>query len=234
MLTNNQVNYIDALLKEEGIRFQPVKEELLDHICCMVEEHISADCPFHIAVEKSFSEFQENELEQLQKQSIYLFTYKKRIMKIISFVALGLMLSVSTFWFLLNEPPSINPLTGNYEISSGFGKRLHPIMKKMKQHKGVDFKAPMGTPVVATSAGVIEKVVLKNVGYGNHIVIKHDDQYATLYAQLSRVNVEKGESVKKGQVIGAVGSSGTSTAPHLHYEVIKDGKHVDPKTYLIP
>jgi murein DD-endopeptidase MepM/ murein hydrolase activator NlpD len=236
-LTEQQVIYIQQHLKDEGLSYEPLKDEILDHLCCMTEAKMQLGNSFHNAVKIAFSNFQKEEITAIQKQIIYSSTRKKQIMKVTSFFTLGFLLTFSTvYWGFLQDPPTINPLKGDYEISSGFGMRPHPIQKTEKMHKGIDFKAPKGTPVVATADGVVVKAKFKEAGYGygKHIIIKHDDHYKTLYAQLSEMDVKEGDVVKKGQIIGKVGSSGQSTAPHLHYEVIKDGKHQDPEGFLHP
>ena len=236
-LTSQQVTYIEQYLENEGLFYEPLKEELLDHLCCMTEANMELGNTFHNAVQESFSKFQKEEIDSIQKQIKYSLTRKMRIMKVTSFFTLGILLTFSTiYWAFLQDPPSINPLQGNYEITSEFGMRHHPIQNTKKMHKGVDFKAPIGTPVVATADGVVvtAKFTKAGYGYGKHIVIKHDDHYKTLYAQLSEMDVAEGDVVKKGQIIGKVGSSGQSTAPHLHYEVIKDGTPQDPESYLRP
>ncbi|MFT7269424.1 MAG: beta-lactamase regulating signal transducer with metallopeptidase domain [Roseivirga sp.] len=129
--------------------------------------------------------------------------------------------------------PELHPL-GNFKFShtsATFGMRKDPVTKEDKTHKGVDFSAKTGTLVIATASGTVEKVESLKTGYGKYIQIKHDGQYQTLYAQLNEINVEVGDKVEKGQLIGKVGSTGHSTGPHLHYEVIKDGKRVDPRDY---
>ena len=128
------------------------------------------------------------------------------------------------------EPPSIRPISGNYSIVADFGHRFHPVLKEPKMHTGIDIKAPIGTPVVATSDGIIIKAE-HGKSYGNYIIIKHDDEYETRYAHLSQLKVKSGERISKGSVIGLVGNTGMSTAPHLHYEVIKNGEKVNPKDY---
>ncbi|PLX25588.1 MAG: hypothetical protein C0599_00400 [Salinivirgaceae bacterium] len=132
--------------------------------------------------------------------------------------------------------PSIKPIKDNQivKISSGYGMRIHPITKEMKKHNGVDFVAKMGTPVIATADGrVIEKTFKEQgKGYGRYIAIQHDNVYVSVYTQLSGFNVEVGDNVKKGDVIGYVGSSGISTGPHLHYEVHKNGERVNPADYF--
>lgn len=125
----------------------------------------------------------------------------------------------------------INPLSGDYRISSKFGNRKHPIRGKIAFHKGVDYAAKLGTPIHATAEGVIEYIG-NNGGYGKYIRIKHTNEYSTCYAHISRFNnnLKLGSKVKQGQVIAYVGSTGAATGPHLHYEVIYKGKHIDPLT----
>ncbi|MEM6262346.1 MAG: peptidoglycan DD-metalloendopeptidase family protein [Bacteroidota bacterium] len=142
----------------------------------------------------------------------------------------------------LLEVPTIYPLAKPDDeilIGSPFGMRFHPVHHVNKMHKGLDFVAPKGTPVLATASGEVEKAVYQGnkEGYGRHIVIKHDEayegeQYSTLYAHLSSLRVKQGEYVMQGDTIGFSGNTGTSTAPHLHYEVHLNGDHVDPLEYL--
>lgn len=114
-------------------------------------------------------------------------------------------------------------------ISSGYGKRRHPILGYTKMHKGTDFAAPTGTPIYAAGEGTVVFKGRKG-GYGNYIKIKHNDTYSTAYAHMHRYGkgIRKGHKVKQGQIIGYVGSTGRSTGPHLHYEVIKHGRQVNP------
>jgi len=117
----------------------------------------------------------------------------------------------------------------NARISSGFGMRYHPILKKNKLHKGVDYAAKIGTPILAAGNGVVQ-VVRYGGGYGKYLAIKHDHQYSTLYAHMSRfkTGIQSGKKVKKGDVIGYVGNTGNSTGAHLHYEIRRYGKAIDP------
>lgn len=126
--------------------------------------------------------------------------------------------------------PAIQPVSNKElkRLSSGFGMRIHPILKVRKMHPGVDFSAPKGTPVYATGDGVIKKVRSSFGGYGKQIEVDHGYGYITKYAHLSAFNVKKGQKVKRGECIGYVGSSGRSTAPHLHYEVHKEKKKINP------
>jgi murein DD-endopeptidase MepM/ murein hydrolase activator NlpD len=102
----------------------------------------------------------------------------------------------------------------------------------MKMHTGIDFTAKIGTEIFATGDGIVTTAIKSRTGYGNHVVIKHGFGYQTLYAHLNRIDVRVGQKIKRGNTIGSVGNTGTSTAPHLHYEVIQNGKKVDPINFF--
>lgn len=131
---------------------------------------------------------------------------------------------------LIASIPAIQPVSnkGLSMVASGFGYRIDPIYRVPRMHTGLDFAAPRGTPVFATGDGIIIEAKTTYGGYGNEIVISHGYGYQTLYAHLSGFNVRSGQKVKRGDKIGYVGSTGKSTAPHLHYEVIKNGYKVNP------
>jgi murein DD-endopeptidase MepM/ murein hydrolase activator NlpD len=130
--------------------------------------------------------------------------------------------------------PAIQPVKNKElkRIASGYGRRIDPYYKKPKFHYGVDFSAPKGTPIYATGDGRVAKTKRSRRGFGNHIVIDHGYGYESLYAHMTKYTVRKGQKVKRGDVIGYVGSTGKSTAPHLHYEVHKDGKKINPAYYF--
>ncbi len=131
---------------------------------------------------------------------------------------------------LLSAIPSIQPIRNEdlTRIASGYGYRTDPFNKKRKMHWGMDFTAPRNTPIYAASEGLVKRADSRSAGYGKHIRIDHGFGYLTLYAHLNKYNVRVGQRVKKGDVIGFVGSTGRSQAPHLHYEVFKDGKRLNP------
>jgi murein DD-endopeptidase MepM/ murein hydrolase activator NlpD len=135
---------------------------------------------------------------------------------------------------LLGAIPAIQPISNKEltRLASGFGMRIHPIYKVKKMHTGIDFTAPRGTPIYSTGDGVVEEVRIEFGGYGRQVIINHGFGYKTLYAHMEEFNVKVGDKVKRGDCIGYVGNSGLSTAPHLHYEVIKDGKRVNPVHYF--
>ena len=126
--------------------------------------------------------------------------------------------------------PSRNPLDGA-RLSSGYGSRIHPVLGGRRGHKGIDLAAPTGTPIYATADGVVSKAKWFS-SYGLYVSIEHGGKLQTRYAHMSRLNVADGQRVKKGDVIGFVGSTGRSTGPHLHYEVRVDGVAVNPAPYM--
>ncbi len=130
--------------------------------------------------------------------------------------------------------PAIQPISNKdlTRTASGWGYRIHPIYKIRKFHYGMDFTAPTGTEIYATADGTVSYVERSRRGYGNHIIIDHGYGYQTLYGHMNDFNnIWKGKKVKRGDVIGYVGSTGLSTAPHLHYEVHMNGKKVNPVNY---
>jgi murein DD-endopeptidase MepM/ murein hydrolase activator NlpD len=134
--------------------------------------------------------------------------------------------------------PSIKPvredkLARKIYALSGFGRRLHPVHKVWKMHYGIDFTAKQGTPIQSTGDGVVYRVENKRSGYGKNVVIDHGYGFKTLYAHMYKIDVKVGEKVKKGQQIGLVGTTGTSTAPHCHYEVWLNGNKVNPIHYVM-
>jgi murein DD-endopeptidase MepM/ murein hydrolase activator NlpD len=130
---------------------------------------------------------------------------------------------------MLASLPAIQPVDKRRcTIVSGFGYRIHPVYKTLRMHTGIDFAAKTGTPIYATGDGVVIDPKGNESGYGNVVVINHGFGYQTLYGHMSKKAVTVGQRVKRGQLIGYVGSTGLSVAPHCHYEVIKNGKKIDP------
>ncbi|MEN8121463.1 MAG: M23 family metallopeptidase [Bacteroidota bacterium] len=130
--------------------------------------------------------------------------------------------------------PSIFPLYYNdlQKIGSGFGMRKHPILRRFKMHNGVDLVAKRGKRIMSTGKGIVTKAAF-SIGYGKHVKIDHGFGYVSVYAHMSKIKVKKGQRVKHGDIIGLVGNTGRSTGPHLHYEVWKNGKAVDPESFYI-
>jgi uncharacterized coiled-coil protein SlyX len=134
--------------------------------------------------------------------------------------------------------PSIKPiredkLKKKLGALSGYGIRLHPVHKVKKHHAGIDFTAPRGTAIIATGNGTVIRVENKGSGYGKNVIVDHGYGFTTLYAHMYSISVKKGDVLTKGQQLGTVGSTGTSTAPHLHYEVRVNGKAINPIDYVL-
>lgn len=135
---------------------------------------------------------------------------------------------------LLKAIPAIQPISNKNlnRIGGSFGYRVDPVYKDIRFHQGLDFTAPSGTPIYATADGVVQAAGFNTDGYGNKVVINHGYGYQTLYGHMVRVKAKVGQRIKRGEVIGYIGSTGKSTGPHCHYEVIKRGTKVDPVYYF--
>jgi len=134
---------------------------------------------------------------------------------------------------MLASIPAVQPIANDdlTQTASGFGWRMHPIHKIMKFHAGMDFTAKPGVPIHSTGDGVVTYAEYGTNGYGMHVIVDHGFGYQTLYAHMSRMEVRKGQRVKRGDVLGLVGNTGLSVGPHLHYEVHKGSQPVDPANY---
>lgn len=134
---------------------------------------------------------------------------------------------------LLKAIPAIQPVANEdlRRMASGYGMRLDPFTKVPKMHYGMDFTADIGTPIYATGDGVIIRADSKSSGFGRHIRIDHGYDYITIYGHLNKYNVRVGQKVKRGEIIGFVGNSGRSSGPHLHYEVHRGGRKLNPVNY---
>ncbi|HNY14524.1 MAG TPA: M23 family metallopeptidase [Bacteroidales bacterium] len=136
---------------------------------------------------------------------------------------------------MLESIPAIMPISNKdlTRTASGFGPRVHPIYKIIKFHAGMDFTAPTGSEIYVTGNGTIEAVNSSARGLGKHIIVDHGFGYKSIYAHLDDFNVRRGQKVERGDVIGFVGNTGTSVAPHLHYEIKLNGKNIDPVNYYM-
>jgi len=130
--------------------------------------------------------------------------------------------------------PAIQPVSNKQllALASGFGMRIHPVYKVKKMHTGIDFAASIGTPIYATADGKVMEVSIKFSGYGKMVEIDHGFGFRTRYAHMHDFAVRPGQQVRRGDLIGYVGNTGLSTAPHLHYEVLLNGNHINPVHYF--
>jgi|GEM_PF-2391483 len=249
-LTAHQVARVRIHLARAGLN-ENLSAELLDHLCCAVEARLAAGDDFEPALAATLRIWPLHHLQELQ-QTVHFTTRTRPMLYRISAAAalLAGIAFLSPFPLpekdaaetpfhaqefsthpVRTDPPTASPIAGIIlnaaNISSGFGNRKHPLTKQVKRHRGIDIKADSGTPVLATADG---KVVYAGTDGGNGITVRlrHTDGYVTAYKHLSKYIVERGDRVLLGQEIAAVGSTGLSTAPHLHYEVLKDDVPVDP------
>ena len=178
------------------------------------------------------------ELEQYSKSDLLIETSKKidnltRRMVVQTESYDNIMKLVQDKEKFLASIPAISPIADRNlkRFASGYGYRIHPIYRTLKMHKGIDLTAPTGTKVYATGGGKVISAGYAAGGYGIKVIIDHGYGYKTLYAHLNKVNVKVGKHVARGDVIGEVGSTGRSTAPHLHYEVRKNDQTENPVNY---
>ncbi len=257
LLNEQQVAQVQAHLALAGLP-DHLSSELLDHLCCAIEQRMNDGLAFEAALTATLRSWPIRQLRDLHHSIRYITKIKPMIIRLAAAAALlaglvflsplpwpeaastpvasaplpyAVLAAPASFTFV---PPTASPIAGvDMEdiLTSGYGMRMHPVLKKRMLHRGIDLKAKTGTPVLTTADG---KVVFAgdNGKYGISVRILHADGYVTFYAHLSKADVSKGDRVILGQQIGAVGSTGASLAPHLHYEVLKDDAPIDPLALL--
>lgn len=233
-LTEKQVDELERVLRKQVGNSHHFTGELLDHLCCAVEAYMEQGFEFHTAMPLALQSFGDNGLKKTAlkvRRTEQIVQLKRQPLAWISPV-----LAICLLFVVVNvgakDKPDRKPTEKDFRISSGFGYRLHPFTKTEKMHRGIDIVMPVGTAVVATADGIVERIENDPKGYGIHVILKHEDEFQTVYAQLSEVKVKVGSKVTKGQTIALSGNSGMSTAPHLHYEVIHKSEWVDPALYF--
>jgi murein DD-endopeptidase MepM/ murein hydrolase activator NlpD len=244
-LNTKQTQQVADFLRTYTQLSYATQEELLDHLCCEIEDAMRGGASFEEAFKAVQGRWNEDEVQKIHSST----QNKSFMIKIFLAASLAAILTLSP-WLVADQfpssgaaplpetttsaldPPNNCPLpVENCSLHHGFGPRWHPITKKKVLHRGIDYQAPMGTEVSAAGEGIVSEAGHKGA-YGYCIVIQHDDTYQTLYAHLSRVDVAVGDEIKAGAPIGAVGSSGASTGPHLHFEILENGAPVDPELYI--
>ncbi len=198
-----------------------------DYLNIMLDSLMSTN---HFSLASNFKSLTiKNRIEMITKN-------KNKKAAIMRYALLGPMIALILMSFSVTEgsKPSIKPIEeGKYKrISSGFGKRMHPILKVEKMHLGIDFSTEIGTPIRATGDGIISLIKTDKKAHGKQVQIDHGSGIVSAYCNLNEFAVKEGQKVKKGEVIAYSGNTGASTAPHLHYEVLLNGKNVDPMNYF--
>ncbi|WP_422361577.1 M23 family metallopeptidase [Reichenbachiella sp.] len=230
-LTKTQYLYITNDLKAKGLS-KGFRTELLDHVCCMVEIQLSEGKDFSLAYKEVLNTFGHEGFEELKQTSPVVKKHRRHTISQILASGIAASIFMLVFGADAQEPPTISPLDHYKRITSNFGERYNPLKKKRDFHRGIDFAAEIGTSVQATAAGTVVSVSNSLGGYGMKIEIEHSEGFITKYAHLSEIKVKEGDLVTLGQEIGLSGNTGASTAPHLHYEVVRDGEYVDPLNYF--
>lgn len=241
-------SYIKQIIKHlEKVPFssEEIYNEMLDHYSSAYEVYLEEGIDKSEALAKVIEEIEKEDYSSLKSNN----KMKKLILSSAILVVL-LVAGLYTFDQLHTSGKYVENLSSNIEIqtsfdqdppygspleyskiTSDFGERTHPIHKKTVFHKGTDFAAPLGTKIISVEKGIVTKAAYDKK-YGYYVEIKHDDIYTTRYHHMKSISVVKGQSINKGEKIGEVGNSGLSTAPHLHYEIIKSGSWVDVADYL--
>ena len=259
ILNEQQIATVQAHLAAAGLS-ESLSAELLDHLCCAIEARMEEGTDFPAAVHVTLKSWPIRHLRGIQKDIRFTTKIKPMLFRFTTAAALlaGIVFMSPDFspspvttvtactshhneevLYSLTlpekfEPPTASPIAGvemEDILSCGYGMRTHPVFKKRQFHRGIDLKGKSGTPVLTTADG---KVIYSGEDgkYGITVRILHEDGYVTVYAHLSEQVVARGERVILGQKIGAIGSTGASTGPHLHYEVLKDDKPVNPLALL--
>ncbi|MEL6660854.1 MAG: M23 family metallopeptidase [Bacteroidota bacterium] len=241
-LIEQQVKAVETFLEGLGPLQGEKREELLDHLCCDIEQAMRQGQGFEEAFDQCQGRWNENEVKKIHSSTrntsimVKLLTVVILGLGSITFLSLPLAEEAATAALeesscLLLDPPGRAPLSDDHRLSAKFGMMLHPITKKQQMHRGLDWVAPLGTPVKAAGSGIVLEAGDKG-NYGKCVIIVHDEIYQTLYAHLRSIDVAVNQEIQAGAIIGQVGSTGLSTGPHLHYEVRKNGVAVNPADYL--
>jgi murein DD-endopeptidase MepM/ murein hydrolase activator NlpD len=221
----DKVELVDQVINNLTIRDQEIYEDIFNakpQLLSMMYDKNELDLIDTTSLEV-IGRYTANSLDKLTTKSDICDEYLREISDIIK-----------DSLFLVDHIPSISPIKNFSVMQTGasIGKKIHPFYKTLNEHNGIDLITTTGTSVLATANGVVDNVKKSKTDQGNVIVIDHGNGYMTTYAHLSDILVRKGSVVKQGSIIGRVGVSGKTFAPHLHYEVIKDNKYQDPINYF--
>ncbi len=250
-LNKEQIEKVSTQLEKVISNKAKFFDEILDHYCSKIEGEMSISKHFDEAIAFIFNQQEVHNLAKI-KQELHSISKKKDYSKV---VVLTLLLIFLLSYFLFKNTNSLTPNTevkasttspyianidttlswpvpSSTKISSGFGNRFHPVKKIEKFHRGIDIPAKKGETVVAAHNGIVIDIGFKSSSYGHYIIIENTGGMVTTYAQLDSISVHLGENVLMKQSIGTIGSSGNSTAPHLHFEVKRLNRSIDPESLL--
>ena len=250
MNLNRIANRIIELLRLKGFTENHTVDELTDHYLTHIEEEIKRGVNSQQAIRETFQEIANIDILQFTPHKK---THLKKWVLLLSIILLGIAYhfyttnqdahieasndKITTLLTLTSKNQEIKPPSGlpiesaKFNITSDFGFRIHPIHQEKELHRGIDIKAKVGTPVLATGDGTVIEAGFKEKP-GKYIIIQHEGNYTTKYFHLSDLSVIAGTQVTKGQKIGKVGNSGLSFMPHLHYEILRNDLPVNPNKYI--
>lgn len=253
-LTEAQVDAVSQHLNSVRLSVD-LRADLLDHLCCEIEDKMNKGDKFQTALQTTTANWEHKQLTSINRQIYFTNKVKPMILRISTTAAIAasifllfpfsvekefaepapnnVELFIETQEALQEGPPTASPLRGVKlsDAHAKFGPRIHPLYKNKQVHKGIDFKAKPGTPVLATADGEVTFAGTKG-NYGILVTIQHADGYVTSYAHLQSHAVKVGQQVTLGEEIAAVGNTGMSTGPHLHYEVRKGDVPQNPIALL--
>lgn len=228
------IDRIKELLQLSKVTDQDILEEMTDHYLSEIERQVAEQINHQAAIRSTFQQIAFSDFSTLSDP------YRKTRKYLILFLSLATLFSYYIWQQHIDLPiekqqeemesywpegwPLIEP---NRAVTAQFGKMYHPVLKISQHHKGIDIKAHKGTTVIATGDAIVKEVGFTN-RYGHYIILQHSERYATKYCHLSEVKVHQDQEVTMGYTIGAVGSSGHATSPHLHYEIIDGADQIDP------
>lgn len=233
MLNTKQLQHIQQRIEAKNLK-KVVATEMFDHYASAIEHHMITGVSFEKAFQQAFDDMPLSVIQSINKQHTHtnIYVIMKKITPaafLLCTIAFMIFSNVSSQENAWNMPVAKNDLT---RMVSGFGYREHPIFKTKKLHTGMDFTAPKGTPVNAVQSGIVTNVETNDKGYGNMIELTHNDSTVSLYAHLDEIKVTLNQKIDANEMIGTVGNSGASSAPHLHFEIIKNGKKINPLTFI--
>lgn len=230
-LTEEQIVFIEKELNKRGLSYFTLKDELLDHICSAIENDMAEGKPFEKAYEGAISYFDEQTLQHLQRETRKAAISKRYIWRKVFRYGLGV--AASLFFIVLvghaKDRPSIHPvLINKYQLDNYLYLKQMLVYSDPASAEGIDFIVPVGTPVVATASGEVEQICTDSISKSKSILIQHtNDEYLTFYSNLSEMVVYKGQTVKKGEIIGYSGEGNASSPPHVHYQIIRNRKNIN-------
>lgn len=237
MISSQEISFIQEDLQKRGLTYQTLQVEILDHLCCVIEEKMDEGMSFQEAYTKSITLFGEEELPEIQSQTLKVARTSSPIWKRALVWTSSVAACLSFFMVFAGDGqaqnfPGISPLADDYQISNAYGMYEHPVYEIKEFHSGIDLTTQVGSKVQATANGVVEKITYQKEEHRWLVVIKHPEGLKTLYAGLQNIQVEEGQKIKQGDIIAELAQGWSQKKNILHYEIFWQDEPVDPKPYF--